>query len=29
MYLMFLFGYAGERTLTDKRVHADEIAIFV
>jgi nitroreductase len=29
MYLMFLFGYAAERTLTDKRVHADEVAIFV
>jgi nitroreductase len=29
MYLMFLFGYAGERTMTDKRVHGDEIAIFV
>jgi nitroreductase len=29
MYLMFLFGYAGERTLTDKRIHADEVAIFV
>jgi hypothetical protein len=29
MYLMFLFGYAAERTLTDKRVHADEIAIIV
>jgi len=29
MYLMFLFGYAGERTLTNKRVHGDEIAIFV
>jgi nitroreductase len=29
MYLMFLFGYAGERTLPDKRIHADEIAIFV
>jgi nitroreductase len=29
MYLMFLFGYAGERTVTDKRIHADEIAIFV
>lgn len=27
MYLMFLFGYAGERTLPDKRIHADEIAI--
>jgi nitroreductase len=29
MYLMFLFGYAGERTLPDKRIHADEIAIFI
>jgi nitroreductase len=29
MYLMFLFGYAGERTLTDKRIHADELAIHV
>ena len=29
MYLMFLFGYAGERTVTDKRIHADEVAIFV
>ena len=29
MYLMFLLGYAGERTLTDKRIHADEVAIFV
>jgi nitroreductase len=29
MYLMFLFGYAGERTVTDKRIHADEIGIFV
>lgn len=29
MYLMFLFGYAGERTVTNKRIHADEIAIFV
>jgi len=29
MYLMFLFGYAAERTLTDKRIHADELAIFV
>jgi nitroreductase len=29
MYLMFLFGYAGERTLTDKRIHADEVAIYV
>jgi len=29
MYLMFLFGYAGERTLTDKRIHGDEVAIFV
>jgi nitroreductase len=29
MYLMFLFGYADERTLTDKRVHADEVAIFI
>jgi len=29
MYLMFLFGYAGERTLTDKRIHADEVAIFI
>ena len=29
MYLMFLFGYAGERTLSNKRVHADEIAIHV
>jgi nitroreductase len=29
MYLMFLFGYAAERTLTDKRIHADEVAIFV
>lgn len=28
MYLMFLFGYAAERTLTDKRVHADDVAIF-
>jgi nitroreductase len=29
MYLMYLFGYAGERTLPEKRVHADEVAIFV
>jgi len=29
MYLMFLFGYAGERTLTDKRAHADEVAVFI
>ncbi len=29
MYLMFLFGYAGERTLPDKRIHADEIAIYI
>ncbi len=29
MYLMFLFGYAAERTLTDKRVHGDEVAIYV
>lgn len=29
MYLMFLFGYAGERTLPDKRIHADEIAIHI
>ena len=29
MYLMFLFGYAGERTLTDKRIHADEVAVYV
>jgi len=29
MYLMFLFGYAAERTLTDKRIDADEVAIFV
>jgi nitroreductase len=29
MYLMFLFGYAAERTLTDKRVNPDEVAIFV
>jgi hypothetical protein len=29
MYLMFLFGYPAERTLTDKRIHADEVAIFV
>jgi nitroreductase len=29
MYLMFLFGYAAERTLTDKRIHADEVAIFI
>ncbi len=29
MYLMFLFGYAAERTLTDKRVHADEVSIIV
>lgn len=29
MYLMFLFGYAGERTLPDKRIHADEVAIFI
>ena len=29
MYLMFLFGYAGERTLTDKRIHADEVGIFI
>lgn len=29
MYLMYLFGYAAERTLTEKRVHADEVAIFV
>jgi nitroreductase len=29
MHLMFLFGYAAERTLTDKRIHPDEIAILV
>ena len=29
MYLMFLFGYAAERTLTDKRVHGEEAAIFI
>ena len=29
MYLMYLFGYAAERTLTDKRIHADEVAVFV
>jgi len=29
MYLMFLFGYPAERTLTDKRIHPDEIAIFI
>lgn len=29
MYLMFLFGYAAERTLTEKRVHGEEIAIFI
>jgi hypothetical protein len=29
MYLMYLFGYAGERTLSEKRIHADEVAIFV
>ena len=27
MHLMHLFGYAAERTLTDKRIHPDEIAI--
>ena len=29
MYLMYLFGYAGERTLTDKRTHVDEVAVFI
>lgn len=29
MYLMYLFGYAGERTLTEKRVHAEEVAVFI
>jgi nitroreductase len=29
MYLMYLFGYAAERTLTTKRAHPDDIAIFV
>jgi nitroreductase len=29
MYLMYLFGYPAERTLTTKRAHPDDIAIFV
>jgi nitroreductase len=29
MYLMFLFGYPAERTLTDKRIDADELGIFI
>lgn len=29
MYLMFLFGYAAERTVTEKRVHGEEIAVFI
>lgn len=29
MYLMYLFGYPAERTLTEKRVNGDEIAIFI
>lgn len=29
MHLLFLFGHAAERTLTDKRIQVDEIAIFV
>ena len=29
MHLMYLFGYPAERTLPDKRIHPDEVAIFV
>lgn len=29
MYLMYLFGYPAERTLTHKRVNGDEIAIYL
>jgi nitroreductase len=29
MYLTYLFGYAAERTLTTKRAHPDDIAIFI
>jgi nitroreductase len=29
MYLMYLFGYPAERTLTDKRVHGEELAIYI
>ncbi len=29
MYLMYLFGYAAERTVTTKRAHPDDVAIFV
>jgi nitroreductase len=29
LYLSFMFGYPAERTLTDKRAHPDDIAIFV
>ena len=29
MYLSYLFGYAAERTLTSKRCHPDDIAIFL
>ncbi|MBC2714575.1 MAG: nitroreductase family protein [Desulfobacteraceae bacterium] len=29
MYLLFLFGYPAERTLTEKRSHPDDISIYV
>ena len=29
MYLMYLFGYPAERTVTNKRVHGEELAIFI
>ncbi len=29
MYLMFLFGYPAERTLTTKRAHVDDIIVYI
>ena len=29
MYLLFLFGYPAERTLTEKRAHPDDMSIYV